>query len=202
MKLVIIGAGGHAKVVADTAQLAGWQVIGFVDNRLDATLFDLPHLGQPCDLELPKDVQVVIAVGSNLMRKKLDLEFSNRFSWAKIIHPRAVISRRVIIGIGTVVFAGAVIQADATIGQHCIVNTLAAVDHDCTVANYCHVAPNATLAGGVTIETGAFVGAGSIVTPNKRVGSWATLGAGGVSVKDLDPNETYVGIPARRFIPS
>ena len=202
MKLVIIGAGGHAKVVADTAQLAGWQVIGFVDNGLDATLFDLPHLGRPSDLELPKNVEVMISIGSNSIRKKLDFEFSSRFSWAKIIHPKAVISSHVTIGTGTVVFAGAVIQADAIIGRHCIVNTLAAIDHDCTIADYCHVAPNATLTGGVTLETGAFIGAGSVVTPNKRVGSWAILGAGGVSVKDLDSNETYVGIPARRFISS
>lgn len=202
MKLVIIGAGGHAKVVVDTAQFAGWQVIGFVDNNLDANLFGLPHLGKLGDLELQKDVGVIIAIGSNSVRKKLDLEFSNRFSWAKIIHPKAVISGRAIIEMGTVVFAGAVIQADAIVGRHCIVNTSASVDHDCTIADYCHVAPNATLTGGVTLETGAFVGAGSIVTPNRRVGSWAILGAGGVSVKDLDSNETYAGIPAKRFISS
>ncbi len=199
MKLVIIGAGGHAKVVADTAQLAGWQVLGFADDNLDAALFGLPHLGKPSNLEPPKDVHVTIAIGSNLVRQKLDLALSSHFSWATVIHPKAILSSRAILQAGTVVFAGAVIQADAVIGQHCIVNSSASIDHDCKIADYCHVAPNATLTGGVTLETGVFIGAGSVVIPNKHIGAWSTLGAGSVCVENLDSNGTFVGIPAKRL---
>ncbi|MEY4529909.1 MAG: hypothetical protein RLZZ156_630 [Deinococcota bacterium] len=152
MKLVVIGAGGHAKVVVDTAQLAGWEVVGFADDNPNAALFSLPHLGKPSGLELPKDVQVIIAIGSNLVRQKLDSELSKRFTWAKIIHPKAVVSNHSTLGQGTVVFAGAVIQADTVIGQHCIINSSASVDHDCKIADYCHIAPNGTLAGGVTLK--------------------------------------------------
>jgi acetyltransferase EpsM len=202
MKLVIIGAGGHAKVVADTAQLANWQVLGFADDNLEATLFDLPHLGKLRNLELPKDVQVIIAIGSNVVRQKLDLVLSGYFSWATVIHPKAIVSNRAILNAGTVVFAGAIIQADAVIGQHCIINSSASIDHDCKIADYCHVAPNATLTGGVILETGVFIGASSVVTPNKYIGAWSTLGAGSVCLEDFDANETFVGVPAKRLTSS
>lgn len=199
MKLVVIGAGGHAKVVVDTAQLAGWEVIGFVDDNSNVALFDLPYLGKPNDLELSEDTQVVIAIGSNSVRKKLDFSFSSRFLWATITHPRAMVSSRAVLGAGTVVFSGAVVQADTVIGQHCIVNSSASVDHDCSIADYCHIAPNATLTGGVSLEAGVFVGAGSVIAPYKRVGAWSILGAGGASVQDLDSYGTFVGVPAKRL---
>lgn len=199
MNLVVIGAGGHAKVVTDTAQLAGWNVVGFADDNPDTTLFNLPYLGKPINLKLLKNTQVVIAIGSNLVRRELVFLLSNRFSWAKVVHPKAIVSNRAVFGAGTVIFSGAVVQADTVIGQHCIVNSSASVDHDCTIADYCHIAPNATLTGGVVLEAGVFVGAGSVVAPLKRVGAWSILGAGGVSVQDLDSHGTFVGIPAKRL---
>jgi sugar O-acyltransferase (sialic acid O-acetyltransferase NeuD family) len=202
MKLVIIGAGGHAKVVADTAQLSGWQVLGFADDDVKANLFGLPHLGEPSDLKLPKDVQVIIAIGSNRIRQKLALAFSNRFTWATVIHPKAFISSHATVQMGTVIFAGAVIQADTIIGQHCIINSSASIDHDCKIADYCHVAPNATLTGGINLETGVFIGAGAVIAPSKQIGAWSTLGAGGVAVKNLQSNETFTGVPAKKLISS
>jgi sugar O-acyltransferase (sialic acid O-acetyltransferase NeuD family) len=199
MKLVVIGAGGHAKVVTDTAQMSGWQVIGFADDNPNAKLFDLPYLGRPSQLELPTDVHVVIAIGSNQIRQKIHAELLNRFNWATVIHPKAIISSRAVLNSGTVVFAGAVIQADTVVGHQCIVNSCASIDHDCQIADYCHVAPNTTLAGGVTLETGAFIGAGSVVTPNRRIGAWTTLGAGGVAIHDLAANQTFVGVPAKNI---
>jgi sugar O-acyltransferase (sialic acid O-acetyltransferase NeuD family) len=195
MKLVIIGAGGHAKVVVDTAQFAGWQVLGFADDNTKAALFGLPHLGKPSDLELPKNVGAIIAIGSNRIRQKLALILSDRFVWATIVHPKAIVSSRATLQIGTVVFAGAVIQADTVIGQHCIVNSSASIDHDCNIAN-------ATLTGGVTLETGVFVGAGAVVAPSKHIGAWSTLGAGGVAIKNLQAGATFAGIPAKNLTSS
>jgi acetyltransferase EpsM len=202
MKLVVIGAGGHAKVVTDTSQRAGWEVIGFADDNLDARLFGLTHLGKPSHLELPKDIQVIIAIGSNLVRQKLDVGLAGRFDWATIIHPKAMVSSYSKLGEGTVVFAGAVIQADTVIRRHCIVNSSASIDHDCEIADYCHIAPNATLTGGVTLEAGVFIGAGSVVIPNRHIGAWSTLGAGGVAVENLDANGIFVGVPAKHLISS
>ncbi len=199
MKLVIIGAGGHAKVVTDTALLEGWQVIGFADENPEASLFELPHLGKPSDLYLQKDVQAIVAIGSNASRQKIDASLAGRFNWATITHPKAIVSRFAKLNEGTVVFAGAIIQADTIVGRHCIVNSSASIDHDCKIADYCHIGPNATLTGGVIFETGVFVGAGSVVVPSKRIKEWSVLGAGGVSVKDLDAHGTFIGIPAKRL---
>lgn len=198
MKLVIIGAGGHAKVAVETAQLAGWEVVGFADDNPNVALLDFPYLGKPNDIKPTEDIHLILAIGSNSVRKKMDLALSDRFSWATIIHPRAIISSRAKLREGTVVFAGAVIQADTMIGRHCIVNSSASIDHDCKIADYCHIAPNAVLAGGVTLEDGVFIGAGSVVTPSRHIGAWSILGAGGVAVNNLTANETFMGIPAKQ----
>ena len=202
MKLVVVGGGGHAKVVTDSAQAAGWNVIGFADDRSDAKLFDLQHLGSLQNFQPPQDAQVVVAIGSNKLRQQIVELLSGTVNWATVIHPRAMISSFATIHAGTVVFAGAVIQADTVIDQHCIINTSASIDHDCRIADFCHVAPNAVLTGNVSLEMGVFVGAGSVVLPGRHIGEWATLGAGGVSVRDLDSGGTFVGIPAKSRIPS
>lgn len=199
MKLVIIGAGGHAKVVADTAMMAGWDVVGFLDDRPDAQLLNLPHLGVIADLLLLENTKAVIAIGQNQARKQIFEELTNCSDWATIIHPKAVVSSLAKIQAGTVVFAGSVIQADTSIGKHCIINTLASVDHDCHIDDYCHIAPNATLAGSVTLETGVFVGAGSVITPGRKIGEWSTLGAGAVLVNSLKSNGVFVGVPAKQL---
>lgn len=197
MKLVIIGAGGHAKVVTDTAQIAGWQVVGFADDSSSATLFDLPYLGTPKSLDLSTDTFAVIAIGSNQIREKISKELSSHLKWATVIHPRAIVSGHTKLEAGTVIFAGAVIQPDVFIGQHCIINTSASIDHDCQISDFCHVAPNVTLTGGVILETGSFVGAGSVIIPGRKVGAWSTLGAGSVCVQDLGSNGRFAGTPAK-----
>ena len=197
MKLIIIGAGGHAKVVTDSARMSGWDVIGFVDDRPNAQLFDLPNLGPLNGLRLFQKVNAVVAIGLNRVRQKVVSELSEYVDWATIIHPSAVVSNFAKIRSGSVVFAGAIIQADTVIGHHCIVKSSASIDHDCRIADFCHVAPNAVIAGGVSLETGVFVGAGSVIIPGLHIGAWATLGAGSVSLTDLDADGIFVGVPAK-----
>jgi sugar O-acyltransferase (sialic acid O-acetyltransferase NeuD family) len=199
VKLAIIGAGGHAKVVADTAILAGWEIIGFADDRAEAKLFNFPYLGKVNTLKLPENTKAVVAIGANRIRERIASTFASRLQWATIIHPRAIVSSRAKIDVGTVVFAGAVIQADTMVGRHCIINTLASVDHDCSAEDYCHIAPNATLTGSVVLEIGAFVGAGSTIIPGCRMEKWSTLGAGAVLVSDLEQDSVFAGIPARKL---
>jgi sugar O-acyltransferase (sialic acid O-acetyltransferase NeuD family) len=201
VKLVVIGAGGHAKVVTDTARCAGWEVVGFVDDRPDAQLFDLTYLGITQNFQMPQQTQGVIAIGDNKTREKIVAQLSGHIDWATVIHPQATVSSYSKVGAGTVVFAGVVVQADTRLGHHCIVNTLASIDHDCQIADFCHIAPQAVLTGHVRLETGAFVGAGAVVLPGRRIGAWSTLGAGAIVVNDLDSNGVFIGIPAKRIVP-
>jgi sugar O-acyltransferase (sialic acid O-acetyltransferase NeuD family) len=195
--LIVIGAGGHAKVVVETAQASGWSVLGTADDNAEARVFDLPHLGPPEALQPESGVQCVIAIGSNETRTRLAERLSGRLRWAILVHPAAIISSRASLGDGTVVFAGAVIQPGVQIGQQVIINTRASVDHDCHLGNGVHIGPGAVLTGGVNLGNGVFIGAGSVVSPGVTVGEWSTLGAGGVAIRDLEAHQTFVGVPAR-----
>ena len=93
--------------------------------------------------------------------------------------------------------AGSVIQTDARIGSHAIINTSASIDHDCVVGSYAHIAPGAVLTGIITVENGSFIGAGTVVIPGKRIGEWATVGAGATVVRDIPKYCTAVGTPAK-----
>lgn len=200
MKLVIIGAGGHARVVAESAMEAGWDIVGFLDDAKHPQLYDLQYLGKLEEFHIPTGVHAVIAIGSNRTREKIATRFTGQVQWATIIHPKAICSPRSNIEEGSVVLAGAVIQAQAQVGKHCIVNTAASVDHDCEIGSYCHIAPHATLTGGVALETGVFVGAGAVIIPYKSIGAWSILGAGSVCTKNLEADQTYVGTPAQALI--
>ena len=143
--------------------------------------------------------QVVIAIGSNAVRAKIAASLEGVVSWATVIDPQANVSRRAVVGAGSVVFAGAVIQADASIDRHCIVNSAASVDHDVLIGAFCHVAPRAVLTGAVRLEEGVFVGAGAVMIPSLSAGAWSTLGAGAVARCHLEAGGVYVGVPALRI---
>jgi sugar O-acyltransferase (sialic acid O-acetyltransferase NeuD family) len=196
-KLVVIGAGGHAKVVIDSAERSGLSIVGVIDDRLGASVFEYASLGSLGTIAFAGDWQAVIAIGSNTVRAKIARSLEGKARWVGVLDPQAIISARASIQSGTVVFAGAIIQADARIGNHVILNTGCRVDHDVQIADYCHVAPGAILTGGVVLEEGVFVGAGAVVLPGVRIGAWSTLGAGSVATKDLSSEQVFVGSPAR-----
>ncbi|MDP9440164.1 MAG: acetyltransferase [Actinomycetota bacterium] len=197
MRIVVVGAGGHAKVVVEACLAAGWVVSGTVDADPSRTVFGLPHLGPPEGLRPEPGVRAVIAVGSNAARRELGRRLNGRFEWATVVHPAATVSPRARIKEGAVVFAGAVVQADTVVGRHVILNTGCRVDHDNDLGDFCHVGPGAVLAGTVVLGEGAFVGAGAVVTPNRSLAGWCTVGAGGVVVRDTRPGLTYAGVPAK-----
>jgi sugar O-acyltransferase (sialic acid O-acetyltransferase NeuD family) len=197
--LVVIGAGGHAKVVIDTAERAGWKILGVIDDRPDVSIFGYEYLGSITDVSFESSWPVVIAIGSNLVRAKIAGILEGRASWGTVIDPGAHISKRATVLAGSVVFAGAVIQADAVIGRHCIVNSAASIDHDVHLGSYCHVSPRSVLTGAVQLDDGVFIGAGAVMIPSTRAGAWSTLGAGAVATSDLASDGIYVGVPARRI---
>ena len=200
-RLAVLGAGGHGRVVADTAELCGWSVAFF-----DAAWPGLQNSGcwkvagndAEFGRQMPGFDGVIVAVGDNSVRlaRLRDLQKIGA-PLVSIVHPAAVVSRHARLGLGSVVFAGAVINVDARIGSGAILNTGCTVDHDCVLGDGVHVSPGACLAGGVTIGELSWIGIGASVLQTVRVGSRATIGAGAVVVADVPDGVKVAGVPAK-----
>ena len=160
-ELIIIGMGGHSKVVTDIAMLNGYKILGYLDDKEPVGDDRGLYLGKIETLSrwVRDGVGFVIAIGNNLVRKAI-VEKYEGLNYITLVHPAAIIGSGVEIGCGTVVMPGAIINADARIGEHVIVNTAAVVDHDCRVGDFVHVAQGAVLAGGVRVERCAVVEVG------------------------------------------
>ena len=197
-QLVIIGASGHGKVVADIAKKNGYEQIVFLDDR-----DSLPQCGPyavagKCSDFTDYDCDIVVAIGNPVIREKflLALEINGK-RIPTLVHPNASIGESVQIGKGTVIVAGAVVNPGAVIGKGCIINTCASVDHDCVLADYVHVAVGAHVAGTVSIGERTWIGAGTTVSNNVSICADCMIGAGAVVVKDIFEKGTYIGVPAR-----
>lgn len=196
MKLTIIGASGHGKVVAEIAELCGYDEIEFLDdNVLVKKCLGWPVVG---DSQLAKKVKndIFVAIGNAEIRQRL-MDELNEKNMPILIHPSAVISRRVQIGRGSVIMAGAVINSDVQVGKGCIVNTASSVDHDCTIGDYVHIAVGAHLCGKVSIGNMTWIGAGTTVSNNIQITGGCMIGAGATVINDILKRGTYVGVPAK-----
>lgn len=203
--VVIIGAGGHAKVIADIIVKSGDRVYGFLDDNKDVgtTIIEsYAVIGKIEDcVELQdanKELSFVIAIGSNNIRKNISKEYGT-LNYYTAIHPTATIAMQVSIAEGSVVMANAVINPNTTIGKHCIINTGTIVEHDNVIQDYVHLSPNATLCGTVSIGECTHIGAGAIVKNNTSVTGDCVVGAGAVVVKNIEERGTYVGVPAKKI---
>ena len=201
--LLIIGAGGHGKVIADIASALGkWDQIAFVDDKYpDLTqVLDWPVIGGMEDFRNHREVypDVFVAVGDNAVRQKITIWSEEAgFHLPTLIHPRAAVSRLAVIGAGTVINSQAAVNANATIGKGCIVNTGATVGHDCVLGDFVHVAPGASLAGETVIGDGCWIGMRSAVIEQLTVGKGVVIGAGAVATRNIPDNKLVVGIPAK-----
>lgn len=197
-KLIIVGAGGHGKVIADSALRSGYTDIRFIDDRASGDCMGFPIIGTSANLEALNDgrTDFVLGIGNNLIRKKLAEAYA--VNWVTIIHPSAQIAVNVSIGKGTVIMANAVINACAAVGEHCIINTGAIVEHDNRIDDYVHISPGAKLAGTVQIGTLTHIGIGATVSNNITICDNCTVGAGAVVIRNIQQSGTYVGIPARK----
>lgn len=191
MKLTIIGASGHGRVVADIARLNGYDAIEFLDDDKNLTTCgDYPVVGRT---DRPVDNDVFVAIGNAEIRERLS---QNRIL-ITLIHPNAVIADGVEIGDGTVVMAGVVINSGAKVGCGCIINTASSIDHDCHVGDYVHVSVGSHLCGTVVVGNKTWIGAGATVSNNVNICDSCMIGAGAVVIKDIDESGTYVGVPVK-----
>jgi len=197
--VVVLGAGGHAKVIMRVLELLDYHILGVYDDdpgKHGQLILGYAVRGSLDDALKADSKNAVLAIGDNVTRWRVAERFPD-MQWITAIHPNAWFDPSVSIGMGTVIFAGAVIQADTVIGKHAIINTCASVDHDCVLGDFTHIAPGAHLAGQVTVGAGGFVGIGAVAIPGRRIGDWAVIGAGGVVVRDVPDHVIAVGAPAR-----
>ena len=196
--VIVVGAGGHAKVIIGALQALG---------RLEITVYDdnpakwnTLHLGCPVRgpierLSEDDGLETILAVGDGLLRQKLAEQYPHR-RWATVVHPHAWVHQSATLEHGTVVFAGAVIQPSVSIGAHVIVNTGATVDHDCSIGDFAHLAPGVHLAGTVTLGRQTMLGMGAVANPGITIGDFSIIGAGGTVVRDIPAGVIATGCPA------
>lgn len=201
-KVIIIGAGGHAKVIADIIEKSGDEVVGFLDDNKENGATVIKNYKVIGDLNnrfamavTKKDVEFIIAIGDN--KKREEISHSPNLKFYTAIHPSTQIGLDVRIEEGTVVMANVCINSSARIGKHCIINTGAIIEHDNIIEDFVHISPNTSLGGTVKIGESTHVGIGSIVKNNITICKNCTIGAGAVVVKNIIEEGTYVGVPAR-----
>lgn len=201
--VIVVGAGGHAKVVIDALRQCGEEIAGLVDDddaKIGTRVMELPVLGGDNFLSERGlgPIRLATGVAAPYRRAVIFRRFKELgFAFVNVIHPSAVVSKSADIGEGTQIMAGAVVQPDVRIGENTLVNTRASVDHDCILGAHVHVAPGATLAGRVGVGDICHIGAGATVLENIRVGIGCTIGAGAVVIRDVADGVTVAGVPAR-----
>lgn len=200
--LLIIGASGHGKVIADIAiKMKKWHKISFLDdNEKIKSSMGIEVIGKTSDaIKFLKDHEFFVAIGNNTVREKIqDKLVAIGATIPVLIHPEAVIGEQVEFGAGTAIMARAVINCSTRIGKGVIVNTGATIDHDNLIEDYVHISPGVHTAGTVKVGKGSWLGIGSVVSNNLNITSGCNVGAGAVVVKDIAEPGTYVGVPVRR----
>jgi acetyltransferase EpsM len=206
--LLIIGAGEHARVVVDAAQLLPdrWQIAGIIASNGESFAAELGVEWLADDkmaFPLLADAAVVLGVGQIGINDKRQ-QIVHRYQlagaqWATIIHPKAIISSSAKIHIGTVVLAGVVVNPHSQIGCHTIVNTRSVVEHDVSVGDFACLAPGCVIGGGVRIGSGSFIGLGACVRDHLRIGESALIGMGSVVTRDVATRHVVIGNPARQL---
>ena len=205
LPIIVLGAGGHARVLIDALESLHKTILGLVGRSDDRARGGLayPVLGDDDSVleHVPDSVFLVNGVGmvrASTQRKDLYLRFRDRgYRFATVVHPAACVSPRATLGEGAQVMAGAIVQVGSGVGENCIINTGAAVDHDCLLASHVHIAPGAVLAADVTVGEMSHIGAGATVLQGVRLGASVTVGAGSVVLHDVPDGECVVGVPAR-----
>lgn len=205
-KVIIIGASGHARVLADIIKESKDKLVGFLDDNQDIQgnkiYEDKIVLGTTSkkDIEKYKDYYFIIGIGNNNIRKIISEKYPN-LKWYTAIHPSSIISNNVFINEGTAIMAGTIINTGTVVGRHCIVNTSSSLDHDNILEDYVHISPGSHLAGTVKICEGTWICAGVTIINNITIGKNNIIGAGATVVRNVEEeNCTFIGVPAKKLI--
>jgi len=208
LRVLVYGAGGHARVVIDVLErMQQYEIVAVADDdpaKRNHSFCGYPIIGG-IETVLSRGMQeyTVAAIGDNkeraLVAQRLE---STGFQFVTAIHPAATIGRDVSLGHGTVIMANAAVNPNTTVGRHAIINTGATVDHDCLIGDFAHISPGAHLGGNVTIEALVHVGIGASVIPGVRIGKGSIIGAGAAVVTDIPSGVVAVGVPAKVVKPA
>jgi sugar O-acyltransferase (sialic acid O-acetyltransferase NeuD family) len=205
---VVIGAGGHARVLLDALHAAGGDVeyvlIDADASRIGSSVDGIPVVGTDESLDALVSAGAAAFVvgvggnGNNRIRKRIfDRAIAAGLRPLSVIHPASIRSPHATVESGSQLLAGSIVNPGSVVGVNAIINTGSVVDHDCSVGAHAHVATGARLAGGVHLGEGVHVGAGATILPGVRVGEWTVVGAGGVVVRDVPDHLVIAGVPAR-----
>lgn len=205
-EIVVIGGGGHAKVLISMLKKSGWAILGYTDDRDRGVILGVPHLGS--DRVLPRIRRTHPSCSALIGLGKVDASSARAlvqaditalgFDCPVIVSPAAIVNEEVKLGAGTAVFDGAVVNSGTVTGSLCILNTNSTVEHDCRLGANVHIAPGATVSGSASIGDDCMIGAGSTVIHEVTVCCGCVIGAGSTVVADIDSSGVYVGSPARR----
>jgi sugar O-acyltransferase (sialic acid O-acetyltransferase NeuD family) len=198
--VLIIGGGGHARVVYRLCQELGWNVIGFVAENCQDYCREKKVFQRDDDVLQISSNEIVLAngIGDIQIRKRVFNRFvTEGYSFPALVHPKSIVASDVRLSSGAQVMAGVVVQAGASVGENVILNTSSSIDHDSIVGNHSHVAPGAVLCGGVIVGEECFVGARSVLVPNVRIANGSFVGAGSVVTRSFEAPSKLLGNPAR-----
>ncbi len=203
--LILVGSGGHSRVVIEAAALSGFNILGIIDinfKEVKENILGNEVLGNFQELKKYnfKDCKTIISIGDNELRSKYYNETKKLgFPLATIVHPNSNISSHAILGEGVFVGAGSIINTRTSIGNNTLINTGVIIDHECRIEEHCHIAPGVKIAGRVKIEKNSFIGIGSTVIDNVTIGKGCIIGAGSVVLESVGPNSKMAGVPAKEI---
>jgi len=204
--VIIIGGGGHAKVLIETLNLLATEIVGIVDPNINQEqIYGLKVLRSDQEVfkYIPAKFKLINGIGSigvTVKRREIYEFYKNKgYFFASVIHPSAIISSDVELGEGVQLMAGVIIQPGSKIGENTIVNTRVSIDHDCEIGNHVHLAPGATLSGLVKIGSGTHIGTGASIIQNISIGENSIIGAGSVVIRNVKNKVKVVGNPAREL---